>query len=238
MIWKGTVHRALVGGTLSGRHSFPRKDPSQKPQNITVPLPLGHGPGSPASARLHPVHALRSLTLTTPAVSGSGTGEPFTHLLDTSLPKCLAQAWAHHTPGHWEGAGLAECSDPSPTIAGCGIALISGCGGKERVKLAPGPKLQGEHPCCRRYRACWMLLGAWPHPASLRHPACLTDTEKQRKSAGGGSGRGALPPNRLLERHWWLSEEQGFLLEVIPLPQSQAVKLFDAHPKHFLELFR
>lgn len=35
---------------------------------------------------------------------------------------------------------------------------------------------------------------------------------------------------------WRPSKQQGFLLEVIPLPEGQAVKLFHAHPKHFLEL--
>lgn len=44
--------------------------------------------------------------------------------------------------------------------------------------------------------------------------------------------------SRLLVGRWQLSEQQGFLLEVIPLPQGQAVKLLDAHPKHFLELLR
>ena len=32
------------------------------------------------------------------------------------------------------------------------------------------------------------------------------------------------------------SEQQGFLLEVVPLPEGQAVKLFHTHPKHVLEL--
>ena len=32
------------------------------------------------------------------------------------------------------------------------------------------------------------------------------------------------------------SEQQGFLLEVVPLPEGQAVELFHAHPKHFSEL--
>lgn len=32
------------------------------------------------------------------------------------------------------------------------------------------------------------------------------------------------------------SEQQGFLLEVIPLPEGQTVELFHAHPKHFPEL--
>lgn len=42
-----------------------------------------------------------------------------------------------------------------------------------------------EHPCYTRDHACWMLLRAWPHPASCRHPACPTDTEKQGKVQAG-----------------------------------------------------
>lgn len=34
------------------------------------------------------------------------------------------------------------------------------------------------------------------------------------------------------------SEEQGLLLEVIPLPQRQALKLLGIHAKHLLELLR
>lgn len=79
-------------------------------------------------------------------------------------------------------------------------------------------------------------------PPSGTLPASLTQRSRGKVQEGdlgeGQWGPSALPPNRLLERRWRLSEEQGFLLEVIPLPQGQAVKLFDAHPKHFLELLR
>lgn len=37
---------------------------------------------------------------------------------------------------------------------------------------------------------------------------------------------------------WRPSEQQGFLLEVIPLPEGQAVKLLHTHRKHLLELLR
>lgn len=49
------------------------------------------------------------------------------------------------------------------------------------------------------------------------------DPSPRRPAHTGGAG-------------WQLSEQQGFLLKVIPLPEGQAVKLLDAHPKHFLEL--
>lgn len=87
---------------------------------------------------------------------------------------------------------MAECSGPSPTIAGCGIALISGCGGKERVKLAPGPKLQGGASLLQKVPCLLDAPRGLAPPCLPQAPACLTDTEKQRKSAGGGSGRGAV----------------------------------------------
>lgn len=37
---------------------------------------------------------------------------------------------------------------------------------------------------------------------------------------------------------WRPSKQQGFLLEVIPLPEGQAVKLLHTHRKHLLELLR
>lgn len=157
------------------------------------------------------------------------------------MPQFLAQLWAHLI--HWEGAGLAECSATSPMIAGRSTALMPSCGRKERVKLAPGPKLRAgasllhKGPC---------LLDA---PQGLA-PPCLPQAPRLphwHREAEQGTGEdlgepvggpSALPPNRLLVRRWQLSEQQGFLLEVIPLPQGQAVKLLNAHPKHFLELLR
>lgn len=71
-------------------------------------------------------------------------------------------------------------------------------------------------------------------PGPSRRPPSTVDTEKPKPSARGGV--------------WWspqacpwsgasaASKQQGFLLEVVPLPEGQAVKLFHAHPKHFLEL--
>lgn len=104
---------------------------------------------------------------------------------------------------------------------------------------------QGQERCRRKQRShlLWDLLlpppPAQPSPGAHHPPP--TDTGKPEPGAIGGvfvvlsrcpglcrgaHGHTARRP----------SKQQGFLLEVIPFPEGQAVKLFHAHPKHFLEI--
>lgn len=78
---------------------------------------------------------------------------------------------------------------------------------------------------------------AGPPPAPAPPPRGPTARPQGHRSQGqareeGFCGRARCPA---LCR-WRPSKQQGFLLEVIPLPEGQAVELFHAHPKHFLEV--
>lgn len=165
-------------------------------------------------ACLHTVHVLRSLTLTIPAVSSLSPSSqlcapnPSTAVGTSGAGKVLERCW--------KGAGLAECSAPSPMIAGRSTALMPSCGAKERVKLAPGPKLRAGASLLHKGPCLLDAPQGLAPPCLLQAPPCPTGTEKQSKVQeriwGSQWGPAALPHNRLLVRRWRCQNSKAFFL--------------------------
>lgn len=130
-------------------------------------------------------------------------------------------------------AGRAGCclnAPPSPGTATLQhLAGAQHSGGKGRCKARrQGPKLQ----------AGSQVHASPSAPCPPRRPPALWAQRSRRQ----GNRRECVVPRRRLcglglgEGVGAASEQQGLLLEVVPLPERQAVKLLHAHPEHLLEL--
>lgn len=133
------------------------------------------------------------------------------------------------------GSDLAASSFRMASSSGAGQCKARGPGGRLGVGAVLAETRIGGSTCCGTSSRPQSPPTGPPQAPTARPPT--VDTEKpEPRARGGGSGgprrhargQGPHPPAA--------SEQQGFLLEVVPLPEGQAVELFHAHPKHFSEL--
>lgn len=109
---------------------------------------------------------------------------------------------------------------PCPPSRGQPLCSVSWCqhhGGGRCTARRQGLGHRQEGLRCQA--ALWDLLPPRPGACPPARPWA------QRSGASGRAGAGAAP-----------SEQQGLLLEVVPLPERQAVELLHAHAEHRLEL--
>lgn len=114
------------------------------------------------------------------------------------------------------GGGGCKARRPGPVYCG---GTVAGCSLLWLLPLQPPARpCPGTHRPPRRHReARASAVGGF----RVVPAACL----------GPGNRRAWPGP-------WRPSKQQGFLLEVVPLPEGQAVKLLHVHPEHLLELLR
>lgn len=130
---------------------------------------------------------------------------------------------------------------PTSGTAACSISLTPSAAGEGVESEAPRPCLLWRE--CRWLHLLWLLP---PQPPARPSPGTHRPPRGHREArAGAVGGGGVVPAVRVGRggRHAWPgprqpSKQQGFLLELVPLPERQAVKLFHVHPKHLLELLR
>lgn len=132
-------------------------------------------------------------------------------------------------------------SVPTSGTAACSISRTPAQRGRGCEARRPGPAHCGGGVAGRTCCGC-----SRPSPPARPSPGTRRPPHGHRGAGASAVGGFRMVPaaclgpgnRRAWPGPWQPSKQQGFLLELVPLPEGQAVELLHAHPEHLLELLR